>query len=360
MFVVEVALRAGAVALLALLAALLVRDARRTPAGVFGALLALGVAAYVVRAGLPPALTAWWLWPLKIASFGNPVCFWLLASAIFDDEFRPDWRHASAWGGLVAANAGCEFAGLPLANVAAIAVSLLFVALGAAKALVGHGSDLVEGRRRFRLVFVIATASYILVDIVAQTLLRGTPAFSTFNAVNALGIFAMSFVFAGVFLSVSRDGPFVTGTSETAVSISTPRKPRDGESAPSLADRQDELLLERLARLMDVDKVYRQEGLGIAALAAKLDLPEYRLRRLINRHLGHRNFTAYLNAYRLSDAMAALADPTQVKVPVLTIALDAGFQSIGPFNRAFKARTGMTPTEYRRRHLHGIDALAAE
>jgi AraC-like DNA-binding protein len=34
---------------------------------------------------------------------------------------------------------------------------------------------------------------------------------------------------------------------------------------------------------------------------------------------------------------------------VLSIALEAGFQSIGPFNRAFKAATGLTPTEFRGR-----------
>jgi len=32
----------------------------------------------------------------------------------------------------------------------------------------------------------------------------------------------------------------------------------------------------------------------------------------------------------------------------LTIAMDAGFQSLGPFNRAFKAATDLTPTEFRR------------
>jgi AraC-like DNA-binding protein len=36
---------------------------------------------------------------------------------------------------------------------------------------------------------------------------------------------------------------------------------------------------------------------------------------------------------------------------VLTIALDVGFGSIGPFNRAFKAGTGLTPTEFRQRAL---------
>ena len=39
--------------------------------------------------------------------------------------------------------------------------------------------------------------------------------------------------------------------------------------------------------------------------------------------------------------------PTQAGVPILTIALDFGFQSLGPFNRAFKADTGLTPTEFR-------------
>jgi len=73
------------------------------------------------------------------------------------------------------------------------------------------------------------------------------------------------------------------------------------------------------------------------------------LRDLINDGLGHRNFNAFLNSYRIEEAKAALADPDQIDVPVLTIALDAGFQSLAPFNRAFKADTGLTPTEFRRR-----------
>jgi AraC-like DNA-binding protein len=99
---------------------------------------------------------------------------------------------------------------------------------------------------------------------------------------------------------------------------------------------------------MATERTYRQEGLTIGLLAARLGLPEYRLRALINERLGHRNFNAFLNRYRLDEAKAALADPHQADVPVLTIALDAGFQSLAPFNRAFKANTGLTPTEFRR------------
>ena len=86
----------------------------------------------------------------------------------------------------------------------------------------------------------------------------------------------------------------------------------------------------------------------VGTLATRLGIPEYRLRRLINQRLGYRNFNVFLNEHRIAEAKAALADPSQAEVPVITIAMDAGFQSLGPFNRAFKATTGVTPTEYRR------------
>jgi AraC-like DNA-binding protein len=95
---------------------------------------------------------------------------------------------------------------------------------------------------------------------------------------------------------------------------------------------------------MAVDHAYRREDLSIATLASLLSVPEYQ-------RLGHRNFNAFVNGFRLAEAMAALADSSKRELPVLTIALSAGFQSIGPFNRAFKAATGLTPTEFRKQKL---------
>ena len=68
----------------------------------------------------------------------------------------------------------------------------------------------------------------------------------------------------------------------------------------------------------------------------------------------------FLNGYRIADAKAALGDAGQAQVPVLTIALDAGFNSLGPFNRAFKAETGLTPTAYRRQVLGGAPVAEFE
>ena len=117
------------------------------------------------------------------------------------------------------------------------------------------------------------------------------------------------------------------------------------------ADAAEERLAQTLQRLMVAERAYRTEDLTVASLAARLAVPEYRLRRLINQRLGHRNFNAYVNGFRLDEARTVLADPAQRELPVLSIALEAGFQSIGPFNRAFKGATGLTPTEYRREKL---------
>ena len=90
-------------------------------------------------------------------------------------------------------------------------------------------------------------------------------------------------------------------------------------------------------------------GLTIGALAEHLKLPEYRLRSLIHGDLGYRNFNTLLHQYRVEEVSEALADPARDDELVLTLALSAGYDSISPFNRAFRALKGMTPTQFRAR-----------
>jgi len=121
----------------------------------------------------------------------------------------------------------------------------------------------------------------------------------------------------------------------------------DTESSLSAAGS---VLSKKLLDLMD-GGYYQETGLTIRMLAEKLDYPEHQLRRLINGHLGYRNFSAFLNHYRIDAAKAQLADPDRARTPVLTIALNLGYASLGPFNRAFKAATEMTPTDYRQKNI---------
>src|SRR6185312_12494270 len=136
----EAGLRGAAVALDVVLAALLLRDSRRSPAGLYGALFALSAAAYVVvtAPGLlyQPALP--WLVPLRLISLGTPAVFWLFAVAAFDDAAVASWRDALPWLGTVALGFVCASGLLPAACPLYHALQLVFVGLAIRQALVGR------------------------------------------------------------------------------------------------------------------------------------------------------------------------------------------------------------------------------
>ncbi len=121
----------------------------------------------------------------------------------------------------------------------------------------------------------------------------------------------------------------------------------DSESLPSYPRIQWSAKLEQLRPLMEEQAVYRDPGLSVDSLAARLQMPAYRLRQLINGELGYRNFNVFLNDHRIAAAARDLADTERDHLPILTIAMDVGFGSLAPFNRAFKERLGQTPSEYR-------------
>ncbi len=338
-------MRGGTVALVLLLAVTLWRDHRGLVAARLGAAFAVGTGAYAITsaAGFSAQLGGW-TFPLIALSSGNNIVFWAFTAALFDDSFRWRWWHGALWALLVLGGfAMCMAPSPPLGLVLTLS-SFLFAGLAVATTVASWRADLVERRRTMRLFVVGASALYIGLNAAAQ--LAGVPraAPSEGSLVGALGLVAIAGLSAAMLLRSGGQSLFAV-PAEAAASAPEP--------APALPEPagEDRALLERLNHLMTVERAYRQDGLAIADLAGKLGLPEYRLRRLINQGLGHRNFNSFVNSYRVDEIKAALADPAQAEVPVLTLALDAGFNSLGPFNRAFKAATGLTPSEYRRNNM---------
>jgi AraC-like DNA-binding protein len=343
---VDAACRGGAIALFALLAALMLRQSARSPAAFYGGLSLVSVIAYLINSW--PAIFLRhppWLTPIMLVAMGTQALLYLFARACFDDDFKRSWRDALPWLGLVGLGFWCACSGAGIICRSFQAAQLLFIALIIHQALRGRGADLIEGRRRFRMVLVIAAAAYCLFILLLETAERSPVFAAPVSTGNAAGLLAFSFALALAELGLAGRGGLVP------LPLPLPAPRRAAPSDPPESSAQEAALLERLRRIMESEKAYREEGLAIAGLAARLELPEYRLRRLINQRLGHRNFSSFVNGYRLADARDALADPAQAEVPIVTIALDAGFQSLGPFNRAFKAATGMTPTDYRRQQL---------
>jgi AraC-like DNA-binding protein len=342
---IELALAAVSTTLLVLLAALLLRDFRSLAAGRLAAAFALGSAAHamIASSGFATPVTPWRA-ALIAVSTGNVVVFWLFARALFDDTFKVRRWHVVPWGAVVALSLANCLVLMParlldpgILAITISAISLAFVALAVGQTVASWSTDLVEDRRRLRVVVVVATATYAVVNAIAQPFMFGNGSPDSVATVNAAILAAVVIAIAYSLLRIGGETIFAAAELSRAATVIA------GES--SVAEGK---LLDALMRLMADERIYRHEGITIGMLATRLSVPEYKLRRLINQRLGYRNFNVFLNNHRIEEAKAALADPSQAEVPVITIAMDAGFQSLGPFNRAFKATTGVTPTEYRR------------
>jgi AraC-like DNA-binding protein len=344
----DLLLRGAGLGALAVIVVLLARQYGRTVAGQLGIVFCVSIAAALF---CPLVAHRWhagpWGLPLYAACSAAAGLFWLFVQAWFDDAFRPRLLHWAAVAALTAIHLwrGADMrihAGLvPESDLAGalnalpFLLDLVFIVAALVRAGAGKADDLEEARRRFRDVMVRAIGGYmVVVTGLSIYLFYRQPA----PLVDFLIMLGTVFLIFGFLLMTARmQNRLFGGQART-------------EPAPA-ADAADDQLHAALMRCMNHDKGYRAPGLTITALAEKLGAPEYRLRRLINGRLGHRNFNDFVNGYRLAEARQRLADPEAARTPVLTIALDAGFQSIGPFNRAFKDDTGMTPVEYRRAKL---------
>lgn len=334
-------LRGAAGGLFLLLAYLFAGDWKNSLTARVGVMLTIGGACYLSLPVIPVHLEdSLWRVPLLVMSLSTPGLFWLLASSWFDDDFKLRPGHVVA----IVICVAFGFAGnyyyrktgmgnWPLA-IGWRGSSLAFVLLSIFVSLRGRKDDLVESRRRLRLALSLAIAVVILGTVFSELPLRAWPPTLGWRMLNAAGMFALAATLAVALL----------GWRDPALLVPPPKPV--AHVAPRI-EADDTLLLTRLDTDMRHDRLYRQDGLTITAVAARLGVPEYRLRRAINQGLGARNFNAYLNGFRLQESEEALADPAQREVPILTIAMDAGFGSLAPFNRAFRDRHGCTPTEYR-------------
>lgn len=345
----ELAFRAASVALLLVLAAALFSQFRHVLAARLGAAFALGSAAHAASysIGVSPQIAPWHA-PLIAVSTGNIVVFWLFTRALFDDEFRVRWWHGLIWGLVTAFSfAGCVWiapGGNARFSVTVVNLIVLgFIALAIGQTIASWPADLVERRRRVRVFIVCTSAIYGGLSALLQIAIGG----SAGDVANTVNTGVLACVVAIITYAMMRvDGADLFPAPAATPAILT---------QPAAVDEStDQKLIHALMRLMADERIYRHENITIGVLAGRLKIPEYRLRRLINQRLGYRNFNVFLNNHRIEEAKAALADPAQAEVPVITIAMDAGFQSLGPFNRAFKAVTGVTPTEYRR--LKAVEA----
>jgi AraC-like DNA-binding protein len=287
--------------------------------------------------------------PLHIARNMTSGLLMILCHSLFQDESKlPRWLAGAfalqvlmEFAGAVRSTNGSEWQH-DIFQVVPAALQLLFVGYALYWMLRGWGADLVEARRRLRWIFLLIVGTFMFFAILLERLLIPWGGIAEFYVHLTLSmLLAMLAVFALLATFRNNQPVYINPFREE-----TSRAPAVAAKSVPVAGAHDGALA-AVRRAFVEQHVHRDGELTVASLAQKLAMPEYRLRKLIHEQLGYRNFNALLHDYRIAEACRDLADPTKNSLPILTIALTVGYNSINPFNRAFRDAKGMTPSAFR-------------
>ena len=224
-------------------------------------------------------------------------------------------------------------------------MQLLFAGCAIYWTVAGWRADMVEDRRVFRWVVIGLQGVMIFTVILVENFLLERSPLSP-GAGRVLITYIIAIVGLGMVLTAMRFDYVPADDSDRGRRRGGGRGPPQGPPKEPLAFDE-----EGFNRLFKEGFMYREAGLTIAVLAKRLQVPEYRLRAFIHKQLGFRNFNAMLHKYRIAEAAEALSEPSRRDTSILTIALSVGYQSITPFNNAFRETMGVTPSEFRRRAI---------
>ena len=265
------------------------------------------------------------------AVFGVSACgwSWLLTRAIFDPARRDVfWPRAVVFVLLVS---GAVSVLTPDGGVISRVAANLYVLSGSAAMVLtlsepfqAHRCEITPRERVFRIVFLAVFTALVAVSTLG---LWVEPApVQTASAVVGL---------AGAIAAVlfRRHHPLVVAA-------------RPSPARPQATD-EDVRLAAQVTSLLSDEAIHAEPNLKVADVAVRLGEPEYKISRCISACLGFPNFNRLINHHRIEQAKAMLADADQRR-SILEIAFECGFASLGPFNRAFKVETGLTPRAFRR------------
>jgi ligand-binding sensor domain-containing protein/AraC-like DNA-binding protein len=106
--------------------------------------------------------------------------------------------------------------------------------------------------------------------------------------------------------------------------------------------------IKKLTYLMEIEAVYRDSEISLQSLAEKLSITPHLLSQVLNEKL-NRNFSDFINYYRIEEARKILQTPAGEGRKVASVAFDVGFNTTVAFYNAFRKYTGMTPAQYKKK-----------
>ncbi|MEL6923612.1 MAG: helix-turn-helix domain-containing protein, partial [Bacteroidota bacterium] len=114
-----------------------------------------------------------------------------------------------------------------------------------------------------------------------------------------------------------------------------------------LSNQDSSQLMDRLAILMQQEKLYLDPSLTLATLSTTLGVSSKELSQAINQS-SSLNYSQYISRHRVEEVKRRLQSPDHQHLTIAAVAYDSGFSSISTFNAAFKKHAGQTARAYRK------------
>ncbi|WP_299243591.1 helix-turn-helix domain-containing protein [uncultured Aquimarina sp.] len=102
----------------------------------------------------------------------------------------------------------------------------------------------------------------------------------------------------------------------------------------------------KLENLLQREYIYRDPNLNQEMIAETLNISSGYLSQIVN-DITKKNFTAYINSYRVKEVKDMILNEEFDKYSLLAIGLEAGFKSKTTFYTSFKRETGLTPNQFK-------------
>ncbi len=112
-------------------------------------------------------------------------------------------------------------------------------------------------------------------------------------------------------------------------------------------------LFRKIEALFQIENVYLDDRLTLNTVSEKLDIKPREVSQAINENT-QQNFYEFVNKYRIEKAESLLRDSNYGQEKIATIAYESGFGNVTSFNVAFKKKTGITPSAFRKQHTNGV------
>ena len=118
-----------------------------------------------------------------------------------------------------------------------------------------------------------------------------------------------------------------------------------GIAAESATTEEDHILMEQIEKLVSGKELYKKPDLSIANVAAICGKSHRVVSMAIN-HCQGVNFKTYINEYRVTEAVRLIDEGWLKQHTLDALAMETGFASRVNLYRAFKRKTGMSPTDW--------------